>query len=147
LKAADFMPYDRHRKKAAFVQEKTMKRFAVVLSIFSVFFLTVGAFALDKGTISTNVDSIVAGIDSGKDVMGIESQAYEPYAFIMQQDGQLIVHPTLAGKSLKEAAPPAYEALKDIGPDGVWVTYEWNGKEKNTYAKKTQNNLIVGSGY
>lgn len=124
-----------------------MKRFALILSFFSILFLAVTASALENSTISTNVDSIVAGIDSGEDVMAIEAQAYEPYAFVMDPDGKMLVHPTLAGKSLKEVAPPVYEALKDAGPEGMWVKYEWNGQEKNTYAKKTQNNLIVGSGY
>jgi hypothetical protein len=32
-------------------------------------------------------------------------------------------------------------------PEGTWVKYEWKGKEKNTYVKKTKGNLIVGSGY
>jgi hypothetical protein len=42
---------------------------------------------------------------------------------------------------------PIYEALQAATPEGVWLTYEWGGSEKNTYAKKTSNNLTVGSGY
>jgi hypothetical protein len=124
-----------------------MKRFALVLSLFAVFFVVLGAWAVDKSAISTTVDSIVAEIESGKDIAGIKADSYEPYAFIMEEDGNLLVHPTLAGKNLKDAAPPAYAALLHASPEGAWVKYEWKGKEKNTYAKRTTNNLIVGSGY
>jgi len=124
-----------------------MKRLTLVLSLIAVLFVVAGAWSLDKAVISNNVDTIVAGIDSGKDVMGYKADAYQPYAFIMEEDGKMLVHPTLTGKSLKEAAPPVYEALMHAGPEGTWVKYEWQGKEKNTYAKKTKSNLIVGSGY
>ncbi len=124
-----------------------MKRLSLVLTLFAVLFVVVGAWALDTASISNNVDIIVAEIDSGKDIMGFKADAYNPYAFIMEEDGTMIVHPTLVGKSLKEAAPPVYEALTAANQDGIWVKYEWKGKEKNTYAKKTKSNLIVGSGY
>ncbi len=124
-----------------------MKRFTLVLSLFAVFFVVVGAWAVDRATISNTVDTIVAEIESGKDIAGIKADAYEPYVFVMEEDGNLLVHPTLVGKNLKEAAPPAYAALLQASPEGAWVKYEWKGKEKNTYAKKTTNNLIVGSGY
>jgi hypothetical protein len=124
-----------------------MKRSALVLSLFAIFFLVAGAWALDKAVISGNVDAIVAGIESGKDIMSFKADAYDPYAFIMEEDGKMLVHPSLAGKSLKEVAPPVYAALLQASPEGTWVKYEWKGKEKNTYAKKTTGNLIVGSGY
>lgn len=124
-----------------------MKRLALFLSLFAVLFVVAGAWALDKAAISNNVDTIVAGIESGKDVTSFKVDAYDPYAFIMEENGNMLVHPTLVGKSLKEAAPPVYEALMNASPEGVWVKYEWKGKEKNTYAKKTKSNLIVGSGY
>ena len=124
-----------------------MKRLALVLSLFAVLFVVAVAWAADKAAISTNVDTIVAGLDSGKDIMEFKADAYEPYAFIMEENGNMLVHPSLVGKSLKEAAPPVYEALMVATPEGVWVKYEWKGKEKNTYAKKTKSNLIVGSGY
>lgn len=124
-----------------------MKRLALVLSLFAVLFIVAGAWALDKSAISDNVDTIVAGIESGKDVTAFKVDAYDPYAFIMEENGNMLVHPTLVGKSLKEAAPPVYEALMNASPEGTWVKYEWKGKEKNTYAKKTKSNLIVGSGY
>ena len=124
-----------------------MKRLALVLSLFAVLFVVAVAWAADKAAISTNVDTIVAGLDSGKDIMEFKADTYEPYAFIMEENGNMLVHPSLVGKSLKEAAPPVYEALMVATPEGVWVKYEWKGKEKNTYAKKTKSNLIVGSGY
>lgn len=124
-----------------------MKRFALVLSLFTVLFVVAGAWAIDRGAISSNVDAIVSGIDSGKDAMEYKADAFEPYTFIMEENGKMLVHPTLAGKSLKEAAPPVFDALMQASPEGTWVKYQWKGKEKNTYAKKTKSNLIVGSGY
>lgn len=124
-----------------------MKRFAFVLSLAAVFFLVTGAWAVDKDAISKNVDTIVAAVDGGKDAASYKADAFTPYAFILEEGGKLIVHPSLAGESLKEKAPPVYEALTKATPEGVWVEYEWKGKTKHTYAKKTKNNLIVGSGY
>jgi hypothetical protein len=132
---------------AAFTVEVIMKRFMIVLSLFAVFFLTERALAIDKATISTNVDIIVTGIESGKDVKTYKADTYDPYAFIMKEDGKMLVHPSLAGESLKEKALPVYTALLQATQDGVWLEYEWQGKIKHTYAKKTNNNLIVGSGY
>lgn len=86
-------------------------------------------------------------VDGGKDAASYKVDAFTPYAFILEEGGKLIVHPSLAGESLKEKAPPVYEALTKATPEGVWVEYEWKGKTKHTYAKKTKNNLIVGSGY
>lgn len=124
-----------------------MRRIAVILSVFAVIFFVTGAWAVDKDAISKNVDAIVAGIEGGKDAAGFKADAYEPYAFIMEEGGKLLVHPSLVGESLKEKAPPVYDALTKATPEGVWVEYEWKGKTKHTYAKKTKNNLIVGSGY
>ncbi len=131
----------------AFKMEEIMKRLTLILSLFAVLFIVSGAWAADPAAISKNVDMIVAEIDGGKDVMTIDANAYEPYAFVLEEGGLLLVHPSLAGKSLKEAAPPVYEAIVVATPEGTWVKYEWKGKEKNTYVKKTKSNLIVGSGY
>jgi hypothetical protein len=65
----------------------------------------------------------------------------------MEEDGTLVVHPSLEGKSLKEAAMPAYEAVMKATPEGTWVMYEWKGAEKNAYVRKTKSGEIVGSGY
>lgn len=124
-----------------------MKRLAIVLSMLSLFFVATGALAIDKAAIRTNVESIVAEIDAGKDATGFESGAYDPYVFILEESGKLLVHPSLTGESLKEKAAPVYEALAAADPMGSWIQYEWKGKTKNTYAKRTQTNLIVGSGY
>jgi hypothetical protein len=65
----------------------------------------------------------------------------------MEANGNLVVHPTLAGQDLKVKAMPIFEALQAATPEGLWVTYQWDGKEKNTYTRKTKSNLTVGSGY
>lgn len=125
-----------------------MKRLAVVLSlIFVLCIVAVSLATVDEAAISNNVDTIVAEIESGKNATDYAADAYEPYVFIMEEDGMMLVHPSLAGESLKEKAPPVYEALMEATPEGVWVQYEWQGKTKHTYAKKTKDNLIVGSGY
>ena len=124
-----------------------MKRLATVLSLLAIFCFVSGAWAVDKAAISVNVDAIAAGIDSGKDATSYKAEDTDPYAFILEEGGKLLVHPSLAGESLKEKAPPVYDALVQATAEGVWVQYEWKGKTKNTYAKKTKNNLIVGSGY
>ena len=51
----------------------------------------------------------------------------------MEESGNVLVHPSLVGKSLKEAAAPAYDAVVKATLEGNWVKYEWNGKEKNAY--------------
>jgi hypothetical protein len=111
--------------------------------------LATGAFAADKDAIKKQVDEIVVSIDSGKkanDFMGA-AQNKPHYVFIMEEGGQLLVHPKLVGQSLKEKAEPVYNECSKATADGTWVTYEWDGKEKNTYVRKTKDGLIVGSGY
>lgn len=105
------------------------------------------AFSADKEAITKNVDAIVAAINGGKGAASFAPDAYTPYAFIMEAEGKLIVHPTLAGKDLKVEGMPIYEAIKAATQQGEWVKYMWKEKEKNTYIKRTKNNLIVGSGY
>lgn len=103
--------------------------------------------AADREAISKNVDAVVTAIDGGKTATDFGADAYTPYVFIMDATGKLLVHPKLAGKDLKEVAKPIYDALQAATPAGIWVQYQWDGKEKNTYAKKTKNNLTVASGY
>ncbi len=124
-----------------------MKKLLVVLSILALCFCTTTAFAVEKETITKNVDAIVAGIDGGKTPTSFGANAYSPYAFIIEESGQMVVHPSLMGKNLKDIAAPIYEAIAKATPEGIWVDYEWKGKIKHTYAKKTQGNLIVASGY
>lgn len=129
-------------------EEKIMKRLAVALSLISIICMASISFAnVDEAAISKNVDTIVVGIEGGQNAIEFQATAYEPYAFIMEENGTMLVHPSLAGNSLAEKAPPVYEALLQATPEGVWVEYEWQGKTKHTYARKTKDNLIVGSGY
>ncbi len=124
-----------------------MKQLLVVLSLVAVCFFANGVFAGNKAVISNNVDAIVAEIDAGKMPTSYNANDYAPYAFIFEEDGQMLVHPSLVGKNLKEVAAPIYEVLTKATPEGVWVEYEWKGKQKHTYTKKTKSNLIVASGY
>ncbi len=125
-----------------------MKRYIAVLSLIAVFLVvTPRAWAVDEAAISTAVDKIVADIEAGKDAASFKANDFTPYAFIMEAEGKMLVHPSLAGQSLKEKAPVVYSALMKASPDGGWVEYEWQGKLKHTYSKKTKNNLVVGSGY
>jgi hypothetical protein len=119
----------------------------VMLSMVAVMLFATHAISADKEAISKNVDEVVAAINGGKGAASFTPDAYTPYAFIMEAEGKLIVHPTLAGKDLKVEGMPIYEAIKAATPQGAWVKYVWKEKEKNTYIKRTSNNLIVGSGY
>ena len=125
-----------------------MKRFAMFLTVLVALTLSTNAWsAVDKTAITKNVDSIVEMIDSGKDATTIQANDFEPYAFIMEESGTMLVHPSLSGVDYKEKLTPIYEALSVASAEGTWVEYEWKGKLPRAYAKKTKNNLIVGSGY
>lgn len=124
-----------------------MNKCTVVLSLLLVLCFATTSFAVDEAAISKNVDTIVMAIESGTSVTDFAPNAYDPYAFIMGTDGKMLVHPSLSGESLAEKAPPVFEALSVATPEGVWVEYEWQGKIKHTYARKTNTDLIVGSGY
>lgn len=113
-------------------------------------FLATGALAeADKAAIQKQVDEIVTAIDGGKTAADFKDAAKrEPYyVFIMEEDGKLLVHPALEGESLKEKAEVVYNAVVKATPEGSWVEYEWKGKMKHTFVKKTKSGLIVGSGY
>lgn len=124
-----------------------MKRLLILIATVALTLLTSQAFAADREAISANVDAMVAAIDGGKAAKDFAPDTYTPYAFIMDANGMLLVHPKLAGKDLKEVAKPIYDALQAATPAGVWIQYQWDGKAKNTYAKKTKSNLTVASGY
>jgi hypothetical protein len=128
----------------------SMKRVAI-LSLILIFGLCVapGAFAVDKDAIKKQVDDIVVAIDGGKMAKDFASAAQNKpyYVFIMEEGGMLLVHPSLVGQSLKEKAEPVYAECAKATAEGVWVSYEWKGKLKNTYVRKTKSGLIVGSGY
>ena len=111
--------------------------------------LVAGAFAADKDAIKKQVDEIVVAIDSGKKAQDFKDAAQNKpsYVFIMEENGQMLVHPSLVGQSLKDKAEPVYNECSKATADGTWVKYEWQGAEKNTYVRKTKEGLIVGSGY
>ena len=127
-----------------------MKKYALMMVVLVMgLSLAAGVFAQDKDAIKKQVDDIVMAIDGGKTAADFKDAAKNKpnYVYILEKDGMLLVHPTLEGKSLKEAAMPAYEAVSKATMDGTWVKYEWDGKEKNAYVRGTKNGEIVGSGY
>lgn len=127
-----------------------MKKYALtMLVLVAGLSLAAGAFAQDKDAIKKQVDDIVMGIDGGKNASDFASAANNKpyYVYIMEKGGNLLVHPSLLGKNLKEVAEPAYEAVSKATPTGTWVKYVWQGNEKNAYVRNTKSGLIVGSGY
>jgi hypothetical protein len=128
---------------------KTMKR-AIEICFVLLFgiCLASGSFAADEAAIKANVDGITAGIDGGKAPAEYKSGDYDPYVFVMEEGGGVIVHPSLQGQSLNtDKYKPVYEALVKATADGVWVEYTWQGAQKKSYVRKTAGGLIVGSGY
>jgi hypothetical protein len=127
-----------------------MKRLLVVGLMLSLCIFTAsGAFAADRDAIKGQVDEIVVAINGGKAADQFADAAHkEPYyVFIMKKSGNMLVHPSLTGQSLKEKAEPVYNALLKSTADGVWVDYVWQGKQKHSYVRTTDSGLIVGSGY
>ena len=109
--------------------------------------LAVSAFAADREAIQANVDEVVATVNEGADPTSIQANDYDPYVYIMEQDGNLVVHPELTGKNLKELALPVYDAVMKGTEAGAWVDYEWKGEQKHAYVRMTECALMVGSGY
>ncbi len=111
--------------------------------------LTGIASAADRDAIKAQVDEIAVAIEGGKPASDFTDAAQRKpyYIYIMGDDGKMLVHPSLVGKSLEEAAKPAYDAVVKATMEGTWVKYEWKGKEKNAYVRKTKSGVIVGSGY
>ena len=111
-------------------------------------FIVSSSMAADEAAIAGNVNSAVESIDGGKAPTDYKAEDFDPYIFIMEEGGMLLVHPKLQGQSLAdEKYKPVFEAIIQATTDGVWVEYEWGGGPKRTYVKKTQGGLIVGSGY
>ena len=111
-------------------------------------YLASAALAADEAAIKSNVDQIVEGINGGKAPTDFNAGDYDPYVFIMEQEGTMLVHPKLMGKSLNtEEYKPVYDALIQSTPEGTWVEYEWQGAGKKSYVRTTDGGLIVGSGY
>ncbi len=116
------------------------------------FVLTVAfsAFAAEpnRDAIKKRVDEIATGINSGKTAADFTSAAKEdPYVLIMKRDGTMLVHPTVTGQNIWVGMEAIYNALSKADANGTWVSYEWQGKTKNTYVRETKDGLIVGSGY
>ena len=105
--------------------------------------------AADRNAIKAQVDEIVKLINTGKTPADFADAANRQpyYVYIMEENGNLLVHPSLTGKSLKERAKPVYDAVFQATPEGRWVKYQWNNAEKNAYVRKTKSGVIVGSGY
>ena len=99
-----------------------------------------------KEAIKKRVEEIVAAINSGKTAADFKSAAREdPFVFIMKMDGAMLVHPTLAGKNMKDK--PMYKVVSKADANGSWVTYEvFPGWSLTSYVKKTKDELIVGCG-
>ena len=125
------------------------KYFLIMLVVILGVSFTGLASAGDKDAIKAQVDEIVMAIDGGKMASDFSDAAKkEPYyVYILEEDGKVLVHPSLVGENLKEKAAPAYDAVVKATPEGNWVMYEWKGKEKNAYVRKTKTGAIVGSGY
>jgi hypothetical protein len=126
-----------------------MKRLLVVgLVLCMGIFLASVCVAADRDAIKSQVDEVVVAINGGDAPDKFADAAKkDPYVFIMEASGMMLVHPSLVGKSLKESAEPVYSSLLNATADGVWVDYEWQGKQKHSYVRKTDGGLIVGSGY
>ena len=126
-----------------------MKRILLgCLALIMALLLVQNVYAADKDAIKKQVDEIVVAIDGGKKADDFADAAKkDPYVFILGANDILLVHPSLVGQNLKEKAEPIYVAVIKGTPDGTWVEYEWQGKLKHTYVRKTKSNMIVGSGY
>ena len=125
------------------------KCFLILLVVVVGLSLTGLVSAADKDAIKAQVDEIAIAIEGGKPASDFADAAKRTphYVFIIEENGKILVHPKLVGESLKEKAAVAYDAVVQATLEGNWVMYEWDGKEKNTYVRKTKTGVIVGSGY
>jgi hypothetical protein len=131
------------------MEGKIMKKLMMVcfVALFGLFIAS-AALAADEAAIAANVDGVVEAINGGKAPAEFKPDEFDPYVYIMEENGMLLVHPKLQGQSLgDEQYKPVYEAIIQATPEGVWVDYDWAGGPKKAYVKKTQGGLIVGSGY
>jgi len=125
------------------------KYFLIMLVVVVGLALTGVVSAADKDAIKAQVDEIAVAIEGGKLASDFADAAKNKphYVYIMEESGKLLVHPSLAGESLKEKAAPVYDAVVQATLEGTWVKYQWNDAEKNAYVRKTKTGVIVGSGY
>lgn len=124
-----------------------MNRQPFLLLLLLALFFVANVLAEDKISAEKNVSEMIALLESGRDASSVAPDAFTPYVFVMDQDGRLLVHPTLAGENLQEKARPIYETLLRATPEGLWVQYTWKGKDKQTFVKRYRDRLIVASGY
>jgi hypothetical protein len=126
-----------------------MKKFMMVCFVMVLgLFIASASMAADEAAIEANVNGVVDGINGGKAPAEFNAGDFDPYIYIMEEGGMLLVHPSLQGQSLgEEKYKPVYEAIIQSTPEGVWVEYEWAGGPKRAYVRTTQGGLIVGSGY
>jgi hypothetical protein len=127
-----------------------MKKYLLIMLVVMVSLSLTGfVSAADKDAIKAKVDEIAVAIEGGKPASDFAdaAQLKPHYVYIMEEGGNLLVHPSLVGKNLKEAAMPAFEAVSQATMEGNWVKYQWKGAEKNAYVRETKSGLIVGSGY
>jgi hypothetical protein len=131
------------------MEGKVMKKLMMVcfVMIFGLFIAS-ASLASDEAQVAANVDKVVEQIDGGKAPTEFQAQDYDPYIYIMEEDGKLLVHPTLQGQNLSdEQYKPVYDAITQATREGAWVEYEWAGGPKKAYVRETQGGLIVGSGF
>jgi len=125
------------------------KYFMIMLVVIVGLSLTGIVSAADKDAIKAQVDEIAVAIEGGKPASDFADAAKNKphYVYIIEENGKILVHPSLVGESLKEKAAVAYDAVVQATLEGNWVKYQWDGKEKNAYVRKTKTGVIVGSGY
>lgn len=117
------------------------------LVLFVGFCLATTSFAADKKDIEKAVSSVIlAGVYNDS---ACKAKAPEGlYIFVMKEDGKLLVHPSK--DAIKDLSTEKYKVIYDelikATSDGIWVQYQWKGKEKNTFVQK-HGDKIVGCGY
>ena len=83
-----------------------MKKYLLIMLVVMVGLLTgfVSAADVDKDAIKAKVDEIAVAIEGGKPASDFADAAkLEPhYVYIMEESGNLLVHPSLVGKNLKD---------------------------------------------
>jgi hypothetical protein len=131
------------------MEGKIMKKFMMTCFVMVLgLFIASASMAADEAAIAANVNGVVEAIDGGKAPAEFKPDDFDPYIYIMEKGGMLLVHPSLQGQSLgEEKYKPVYEAIIQATPEGVWVDYEWAGGPKKAYVRTTAGGLIVGSGY
>ncbi len=125
-----------------------MKRFTLITMIFLIgLCFSTTSFSADRTAIEKAVSKVA--IDGTFTDEACKACAPEGlYLFVMKQAGELVVHPKK--DAIKNLNAPKYQVIYDelikATPTGTWVTYQWGGKQKNTFVQKS-GDYIVGCGY